>query len=137
MRIGLGEKLFTYSLITDTHLNQEENECNSPFRVNKLADGRMRYVISDLNSRELDFVIHLGDFLHPFPAIPDLYEWAVQCFAEQIKNYAINMPAGERLINLSGCHTFMYFYIETDMSASAKVFFQQGWCIYRDTLSGR
>jgi len=85
MRIGLGEKLFTYGLIMDTNLNQEENECNSPFRVNKLADGRMRYVISDLNSRELDFVIHLGDFLHPFPAIPDLYEWAVQCFAEQIK----------------------------------------------------
>jgi 3',5'-cyclic AMP phosphodiesterase CpdA len=61
-----------------------ETECNSPFEVNKMANGRMRHVIHDLNRRELDFIIHLGDLLHPVPAIPHLYERAAQCFKDQV-----------------------------------------------------
>jgi len=84
MADNLGARLFTYGVITDTHLNQGETECNSPFEVNKMANGRMRHVIRDLNRRELDFVIHLGDLLHPVPAIPHLYERAAQCFKDQV-----------------------------------------------------
>ena len=39
----LEARLFSYAVITDTHLNQGEDECNSPFGVNKLANGRMRF----------------------------------------------------------------------------------------------
>ncbi len=80
----LGARLFSYGVITDTHLNQGEDECNSPFAVNKLANGRMRFVVRDLNARELAFVIHLGDLLHPVPAIPHLYGRAAALFNEQI-----------------------------------------------------
>ena len=80
----LGKRLFTYAVMTDTHVNQSETESNSEFEVNKLANGRMRHVIHDLNRRDLAFVIHLGDQLHPVPAVPDLYQQAAQCFKEQI-----------------------------------------------------
>jgi len=82
----LGKRLFTYAVITDTHLNQGETECNSPFEVNKLANARMRHVVRDLNAREVDFVLHLGDLLHPVPHIPHLYERAAQCFKDQVKD---------------------------------------------------
>lgn len=85
MTDNLGKRLFTYAVITDTHLNQGETECNSPFEVNKLANGRMRHVVRDLNTREVDFVLHLGDLLHPVPHIPHLYEQAAQCFKDQVK----------------------------------------------------
>ena len=80
----LGKRLFTCAVITDTHLNQGETECNSPFEVNKLANGRMRQVVRMLNQGDLAFVVHLGDLLHPVPAIPHLYERAAERFKEQI-----------------------------------------------------
>ena len=75
---NLGKRLFTYAVITDTHLNQGETECNSPYEVNKLANGRMRHVVRDHNRRQLEFVIHLGDLLNPVPAISHLHERAAQ-----------------------------------------------------------
>ena len=80
----LGKKLFTYAVITDTHLNQGETDSNSEFEVNKLSNGRMRFVVQDLNRRDLSFVIHLGDLLHPVPAVPQLYEQAAERFKEQV-----------------------------------------------------
>ena len=63
MTKDIGRRQFTYAVITDTHLNQGETECNSPFKVNKLANGRMRHVVRDLNNKEVDFVIHLDIYL--------------------------------------------------------------------------
>ena len=80
----LGMKLFTYAVMTDTHLNQGETDSNSEFEVNKLANGRMRYVVQDLNRRDLAFVIHLGDLLHPVPAVAELYRQAAERFKEQV-----------------------------------------------------
>ena len=75
--------LFTFAVIADTHVNQGEDNCNSPFDVNRLANGRLRYVVDDLNRRDVAFVIHLGDIVHPVPAIPDLYEEAARRFHKQ------------------------------------------------------
>ena len=80
----LGEPLFTFGVMTDTHLNQGEDECNSPFEVNRLANRRMRHVVQDLNRRELAFVINVGDLIHPIPAVPELYERAAARFHEQV-----------------------------------------------------
>ncbi len=41
----LGRRLFSFGVITDTHVNQGEDDCNSPFAVNRLANRRMRHVI--------------------------------------------------------------------------------------------
>lgn len=84
MPADLGKKQFTYAVITDTHLNQGETDSNSEFEVNKLSNGRMRYVVHDLNRRDLAFVVHLGDLLHPVPAVPQLYELAAARFKEQV-----------------------------------------------------
>ncbi|WP_282607770.1 metallophosphoesterase [Pelagibius sp. Alg239-R121] len=81
---GLGSLLFSFAVITDTHLNQGEDECNSPFEVNRLANRRMRHVVRDLNQRDLAFVINVGDLIHPVPAIPELYEQAAARFHEQV-----------------------------------------------------
>ena len=84
MPANLGECRFTYAVVTDTHVNFGETECNSEFEINKGANGRLRHVVRDLNRRQLAFVIHLGDIVHPVPALPDLYEMAAECFREQV-----------------------------------------------------
>ena len=82
--IKLGRRLFSFGVITDTHLNQGEDDCNSPYEVNRLANRRMRHVIRDLNARDLAFVVNVGDLVHPVPAIPDLYAAAAARFHEQV-----------------------------------------------------
>lgn len=79
----LGRRLFSFGVITDTHLNQGEDDCNSPYQANRLANRRMRHVIRDLNARDLAFVVNVGDLVHPVPAIPDLYARAAAQFHEQ------------------------------------------------------
>ena len=88
----LGKKLFSFAIIGDTHINQGEDECNSVFIANKLANRRMRYVVNEINKREdLSFVIHLGDLVHPVPAVEDLYLKASEIFKKQINK--LNIPA--------------------------------------------
>ena len=78
------EKLFSFAVVADTHLNQNDFECNSPFEVNKLANARLRYVIDDLNSRDIKYVIHLGDIVHPVPSMGQLYRDSAAVFHEQV-----------------------------------------------------
>ncbi|MGI9319564.1 MAG: metallophosphoesterase family protein [bacterium] len=80
----IGERLFSFAVIADTHLNQNDLECNSPFEVNKLANARLHYVIDDLNSRDLSHVIHLGDIVHPVPSMGELYSESAARFHEQV-----------------------------------------------------
>ena len=84
MAEDLGGRLFTIGVITDTHLNQGEDNCNSPFAVNRLANARMRHVVRELNGQDLAFVINVGDLIHPVPAVPALYEQAAARFHEQV-----------------------------------------------------
>ena len=86
MSNNLGAYHFSYAVVTDTHVNFGETQCNSEFEINQRANGRLRHVIRDLNNRDVDFVVHLGDIVHPVPAVPDLYEMAAKCFHEQIAN---------------------------------------------------
>lgn len=86
MESELGAHLFDFAVVTDTHVNFGENECNSEFDVNKGANGRLRHVIRDLNRRDLAFVIHLGDLVHPVPALPDLYARAAEAFKSLVSS---------------------------------------------------
>ena len=79
-----GDILYSFGVITDTHLNQSDTDCNSPFAVNLLANERMRYVIDDLNTRSLSHVIHLGDIVHPVPSMGELYSDSAARFHEQV-----------------------------------------------------
>ncbi len=78
-----GKRLFSFAVVTDTHLNEAEDACNSPFAVNALANRRLRHVVNDLNRRDLAFVVNVGDLLHPVPALPELYDRAAARYLEQ------------------------------------------------------
>jgi 3',5'-cyclic AMP phosphodiesterase CpdA len=64
------EPLFTFAVIADTHMRPEKGDESSPWEVNKLANGRARYVVQQVNGLEPEFVIHLGDIVHPVPVLP-------------------------------------------------------------------
>jgi 3',5'-cyclic AMP phosphodiesterase CpdA len=79
------ELLFTFAIISDSHVNPEENKSSSPWESNKLANARTRYVIKELNRLTPDFVIHLGDLIHPVPTLPS-YEFAAKRFHELLED---------------------------------------------------
>ncbi|MEM8840237.1 MAG: metallophosphoesterase [Pseudomonadota bacterium] len=76
----LGAHLFRFAVISDTHVNPADDHCNSPFPVNARANRRFRHLVGELNQRDLDFVLHLGDLVHPIPASGDLYARAAQAY---------------------------------------------------------
>ena len=79
----LGEKLFTFVVYTDSHVNQAEHESMSPHEVNKLANGRHRHVLNEINRIAPEFAIHLGDLVHPVPVM-GIYADAAERFHEQV-----------------------------------------------------
>ncbi len=66
----MNQPLFSFAVIADTHTRPEEGDLSSPWQVNALANDRCRYVTALLNRLEPAFVVHLGDVVHPVPALP-------------------------------------------------------------------
>jgi len=66
----VNEPLFTFAVIADTHTRPADGDLSSPWAVNALANDRCRYVTAWLNRLKPAFVIHLGDVVHPVPALP-------------------------------------------------------------------
>lgn len=65
------EPLFTFAVVADTHMNPEDDVASSPWEVNKLANDRSKAVVEEVNSHRPDFVVHLGDMIHPVPSHAD------------------------------------------------------------------
>lgn len=65
-----GKRLLRFAVVADTHINQAEDSASSPYRVNRLANARTRSVISEINAAKVEFTLHLGDIVHPVPALP-------------------------------------------------------------------
>lgn len=78
----LGSLLFRFATISDTHVNPSEDRCNSPFPVNARANRRFRHVVADLRQRDIAFVLHLGDLVHPVPDTGALYREAAQAYRD-------------------------------------------------------
>ena len=66
----MNQPLFSFAVIADTHTRPEAGDLSSPWQVNALANDRCRYVTAVLNRLQPAFVIHLGDVVHPVPALP-------------------------------------------------------------------
>jgi hypothetical protein len=64
------QPLFTFAIITDTHIRPAELDESSPFPVNNLANDRARYAIASIKENDPAFVLHLGDMVHPLPHLP-------------------------------------------------------------------
>jgi len=62
--------LFTFGIISDTHLRNPAGDTSSPFPVNALANERAELAFSALLKHELAFIVHLGDMVHPLPHMP-------------------------------------------------------------------
>jgi hypothetical protein len=79
MRRSLGDLLFTFAVISDSHVNEAEGRSASPFASNRLANGRFRHVVRSLNQRAPAFTVHLGDMGNPLPELAT-YEAAAAKF---------------------------------------------------------
>jgi 3',5'-cyclic AMP phosphodiesterase CpdA len=60
--------LFSFAVIADTHVNPDDGQSSSPWQANRLANCRARSVVVQLNALKPEFVIHLGDMVHPVPS---------------------------------------------------------------------
>ena len=69
MSDGHGRHLFTFAVVSDSHVNEEEDRSASPYRCNRLANGRFRWVVHELNRQGPAFVVHLGDMANPLPEL--------------------------------------------------------------------
>ncbi|HEY0219132.1 MAG TPA: metallophosphoesterase [Afipia sp.] len=68
------EHLFTFAIISDTHVKPESGDQSAPWKVNELATGRARWISCEIARYNPSFVIHLGDLVHPVPELPTFDE---------------------------------------------------------------
>ncbi|MFA9496500.1 MAG: metallophosphoesterase [Candidatus Bathyarchaeota archaeon] len=61
--------IFRYAVISDTHI-RPSGESSSPWKTNLQTNDRARWVAHTINAHNPDFVIHLGDIVHPVPHLP-------------------------------------------------------------------
>jgi hypothetical protein len=78
-----GDRLFSFVVVADTHVNENDRTTRSPFGSNLLANQRARHVFREIAAMQPapDFVVHLGDMVHPVPNLPG-YEEAAESFNE-------------------------------------------------------
>ncbi len=69
---------FRFGIISDTHIRNPAGDLSSPFPVNALANERALAAYKTLQTQSLDFIVHLGDMVHPLPHM-ESYEPAVNC----------------------------------------------------------
>ncbi|MBD9417777.1 metallophosphoesterase [Achromobacter sp. ACM04] len=90
-RQPLGARLFSFAVVADTHVNESEDTCASPFATNARANARARHVFADIANLDPApaFTIHLGDIVHPVPSMPSF-----EVAADRFKAIAgqIDMP---------------------------------------------
>ena len=76
-----GRLLFSFFVMADTHVNEGEDVSTSPYRTNLCANPRARQVFAEMAAARPcpRFVVHLGDMVHPVPALPE-HKAAVEQF---------------------------------------------------------
>ncbi len=70
MTNGSGDHLFTFAIVTDTHIRPPGGDESSPFPVNDRANDRARFAAHAIRQHGPAFTIHLGDVVHPLPHLP-------------------------------------------------------------------
>ena len=61
--------VFRYAIISDTHI-RPSGESSSPWKTNLQTNDRARWVAHTINAHSPDFIVHLGDIVHPVPHLP-------------------------------------------------------------------
>ena len=86
-----GRRLFSFAVVADTHVNESNHTSRSPFASNVMANDRARHVFNEISTMTPapDFVVHLGDIVHPVPELPT-FEVAAERFKEIVSR--VPMP---------------------------------------------
>ena len=63
------DPIFSFAIISDTHI-RPSGESSSPWMTNLETNDRARWVVKTVDTYSPDFVIHLGDIVHPVPHLP-------------------------------------------------------------------
>lgn len=86
-----GRRLFSFAVVADTHVNEDDHTSRSPFASNVMANNRARHVFNEIATMTPapDFVVHLGDIVHPVPELPT-FEVAAERFKEIVSQ--VPMP---------------------------------------------
>jgi len=72
--------LFSFAIIADTHITDEEGlAIDGSHKTGKKVAGMYRDLAARVNAMNPEFVVHLGDITHPTPVSPD-YGDAAQAF---------------------------------------------------------
>ena len=66
----IDDPMFTFAILTDTHIRAPEGDLSSPFPVNEKANARARYAVEVIKSNSPELTVHLGDMVHPLPHLP-------------------------------------------------------------------
>jgi len=81
--MGRTQPTLSFGIITDTHVRSPEGDQSSPYPVNDKANARANYACKLLAAQDPAFVVHLGDMVHPLPAMTSYYpacEEAIRLF---------------------------------------------------------
>lgn len=62
--------MFIFAVIADSHIRLPSGDAEGGYPSNRHVAGRNRYVVESVNRLKPAFVIHLGDIVHPIPALP-------------------------------------------------------------------
>ena len=73
--------LFRFAVVADSHVNPSDIDEISPFASHRLTNTRLRHTIEAVNAAAPDFVVHVGDMVHPVPEAVS-YPQAVRMFRE-------------------------------------------------------
>jgi len=77
--------LFRFVVITDTHVNAEWGFSTSPYPSGALFNARAAAAFAKVRALKPDFVLHLGDKVHPVPGQPG-FPLAAGHFLEMVKD---------------------------------------------------
>lgn len=89
--------LFQFAVIADSHIRLPNASAEGGYASNRLTIERAEYVVNCLNQLQPDFVIHLGDLVHPIPQLSN-HEEAAQ------KARAIFSKIEAKFVTLPGNH---------------------------------
>ncbi len=73
--------LFQFAVIADSHIRLQDGVEEGGYASNQLTIERANYVVQCVNVLQPNFVIHLGDLVHPIPAL-SIHEEAVKKASE-------------------------------------------------------
>ncbi len=59
----------TFAVIGDTHVKPESGDQSAPWKVNEAATARARWISREIERYRPDFIVHLGDLVHPVPEL--------------------------------------------------------------------